>query len=528
MTPLEPIRQTPWSGRRILGLLIPLALFYAYFPGMTPEWHGANEGSYLYGALALYERGTPVVNEEVRRFGRHEDLAHVGGRYYSNKPPGGILLLAAAAPLVDLVTPGRLTAVEMIYFGRLLIVTLPFLLFLYLLGRRLEVSSGPTIAWGLVLAYGLASGAAVYATMLYTHNLVTALYGTAFILLGSPTRRRCVGAGALAGWGLITEYQSIALFAALALVTLVDEAPARERLARLTCYLAGAFPAALAAAAYNQVCFGHVYKVPYEYNPNTIASKRPYGLGGSSLRAWYGLWLSPSRGLLFYTPWLALGYLAARDLWRRWRTSAECRRLAICLGAPVLSTTLLASYTYWHGGMSVGPRYLLSAAHFLLYPLAYWLKLPGSRRQARVFWVAAGIALSAAVHALVLAAFPLTPWLFYHPFVNTVSVFCLEALRRGIGTYTLANHFGLSVEASWCLAALLLSWIAGFYSWHGPRRSAPAMRAACLIGALCGAALLPLWLGVGLEDGPTLRKFRDHLHRELYPRRGQPVPLQNR
>lgn len=71
--------------------------------------------------------------------------------------------------------------------------------------------------------------------------------------------------------------------------------------------------------------------------------------------AWLGLLLSPSRGLVVFSPVVLLAVAA----WRR--TWAERRQTALpwCALAIAAQYVLYASYSVWWGGHTYGPRYLL-------------------------------------------------------------------------------------------------------------------------------------------------------------------------
>ena len=209
-------------------------MFYIFPVGLTPTFLGPNETSYGYLTLALYERHSFNVDAEVKRYWPTEDLAQHGGHFYTNKAPGLPLWLAAFTPVVDLVTPGRIKLVELTYYGRVLALTLPFVLFLYLLGRFLERLASPAIAWGVVLAYGLGTNAGVYASMLINHNLTAMAHFGAFYALWRGGRKSAWLAGLASGFGVLLEMPTILLFAALGILAVVlAPRPERPRAAAL-------------------------------------------------------------------------------------------------------------------------------------------------------------------------------------------------------------------------------------------------------------------------------------------------------
>ena len=78
-----------------------------------------------------------------------------------------------------------------------------------------------------------------------------------------------------------------------------------------------------------------------------------------------GLLFSPNRGLLIFSPVVALLALGLRPAMKEgWRSPA-----ALCLAAAAVQFLLYASYSVWWGGHTYGPRYMLDLLP-LLVPLA--------------------------------------------------------------------------------------------------------------------------------------------------------------
>jgi len=79
-----------------------------------------------------------------------------------------------------------------------------------------------------------------------------------------------------------------------------------------------------------------------------------------------GLFFSPGKGLIFYSPLVILGALGFPALWRRDRS------LALALLAMLASLALIVGGpTYW-SDETWGPRYIVPAAWTLLVPIAWW------------------------------------------------------------------------------------------------------------------------------------------------------------
>lgn len=88
------------------------------------------------------------------------------------------------------------------------------------------------------------------------------------------------------------------------------------------------------------------------------------------------LLLSPGRGLFLYFPVAAVALVMAA---RRRVLHDDVGRAA--LAAVILIVLLFASYEHWHGGVSVGPRYLTEAEALLLVLFGVaWQTLPQQRK----------------------------------------------------------------------------------------------------------------------------------------------------
>ena len=85
-----------------------------------------------------------------------------------------------------------------------------------------------------------------------------------------------------------------------------------------------------------------------------------------------GLFLSPGKGLVLYSPLVVLGLIGLPTLWRADRPMA----LAIIVTV-AMNTLVIAASSQW-GDETWGPRYLVPSAWLLVLPVAWWAK--GRRR----------------------------------------------------------------------------------------------------------------------------------------------------
>ncbi len=199
----------------------------------------------------------------------------------------------------------------------------------------------PGLAAGIAAVYALGSGTwATSSQALWQHGPAElALAGLSLCVLSDATRRTAVGAGLFAALAVLAR-PTMVIFALLAVVFMW-----RERRRHFVPFCA--LPAAGAAAliAYNLIAMGR-------------------GLGGYSnafngfrwpnLVRPAGLLVSPSRGLLVYTPAAALS-VPQMLRWRRpphpWLPYAAAGVLAYIL--------LYTCFGGWWGGYTYGPRFLI-------------------------------------------------------------------------------------------------------------------------------------------------------------------------
>lgn len=326
---------------------LPAAVGFATILWVLPFWPAfvsPNEWPRVYQALAVVHRGSLAVNEEVAQWGACEDLSSAEGKLYPNKAPGLLPLLLPAAGLAHVVAhgPGELRLAYLV--GRILASGLPWLFASLLLARELGRrwgEAGTLVAGTLVLATPwLPAGA-----LLFSHALAGACLLAGLVLLSQ--HKSLLFAGLLLGWAAVSEYPT----ALVGLFWLVISSW-RGRWRVWPAWLGFAVPLAL-LAVYNWVCFGSplVLSSARELYPqfSALSQQGFFGIGWPRLSNFWLLLFSPQRGLLFWVPFLLLGFLPRRE--------------PLCLEAWVGALALLvllSGYPNAHGGWFPGPRYLIS------------------------------------------------------------------------------------------------------------------------------------------------------------------------
>jgi hypothetical protein len=246
------------------------------------------------------------------------------------------------------------------------------------------------------LSFGLASPAFGWASAFFGHALAGALlflgYASSFrlVLLGVDRQvhlLRWTLPGFLLGYSVLTEFTCAVPAILIGVLSLVEvrQRDWRSLLNCLTGLALGALPSAAFLLAYNTLCFGSPFSLGYHHVVDFPEMQQGL-LGVTFPRLWVLLALvfSPRRGILWISPILILVpwsfFYALGDKDGR---SPGPRRRFLLLAALIVAYFFLlnASYAYWDGGTSVGPRHVTPCLAFAFLPFGvFWDK---SRRSIR-------------------------------------------------------------------------------------------------------------------------------------------------
>ena len=347
------------------------------------------------------------------------DRAVFGGHTYSDKAPG---LSLAAVPVVALARPvlrglGRdPEGPAGLAFLSHLATVLTAGLVTALAGKHLyalaiELGASPGGALFAAMTFGLGTPIWPLATLFVGHAFSAALLVLAFAAAcrigadrdGSVGTDLRLGAlvGGCAGWATVSEFPAGVPAVLIALLALVNARPlGRSRALRVLGVMAAtALACAAVLMAYQYLCFGSPLQVAYGGEEGF--GRMQEGLFGVKLRTMTrmrrvlgAILLGEYRGLLPLAPALAL---APVGLSLMVLGSSRARRAALVASTVAAYYLLLnASYAYWDGGWSYGPRHASPAIPFLCLGLAaLWAAVPRITR-----WSAGrGVALRRGAHA---------------------------------------------------------------------------------------------------------------------------------
>ncbi len=236
--------------------------------------------------------------------------------------------------------------------------------FFFLVVWRLRRS----IAWAVSLAAIVAAGSVAWPyskTGQETVLMMSLTLTLAAVLYAQESRSWRPWAAAGFGAGLVLAdkpYGIVALAAILAL--LIKPLREADKETRGRYLLAFALPCLAWAAMF---CF-------YNWTRTGGALDTGRSEPGFTLAApfnFLGFFISPGKGLIFYSPLVVLGILGLWPLWRE-----QPRMAKSIVGAVVGGTLVVATLPFW-SDESWGPRYIVWIAWLLLLPIPWWATSSG-------------------------------------------------------------------------------------------------------------------------------------------------------
>jgi hypothetical protein len=440
------------SGGRWRAFRLALFLLVWFSCAWFGSWQGnPNNATRLFAAVSLIEDGDATIDEFAPLT---IDFARFGDHFYLDKAPGMTLMALPAVAVVTAVTGVRSDAVPLReddpVLGRfmlarqwaatasgpaLLTAIAAVLLFDLVIG--LTGRAGAALAASL--AYSLGSPVWGWSTTLFGHASVAALYVIAVWAVWRGTAdaqvrpKLALLAGAALGWAVVVEYQAVLAGSLIGGWALVRAWPRPERWRLIGLAAAGGIAALLPMILYNLVAFGTVFRLGYQGVVGWEGMNQGFfGLTTPSLSVLREITVGPRRGLLWVAPVLLFAPVGLVLLWRDRAT----RGLAVAaVGAAAVVLLVNASYYYWDGGNSTGPRHAMPAVGLLAIGLGvYWASL-GTKGE-RLF-VGALLAASIVINLMIAAGDVMAPPDYKYP------------LKQVVWDMRLAHGQMFTVASSW-------------------------------------------------------------------------------
>lgn len=335
------------SNSGIIILLLYLLVAVYMFP-LFPDAGSANELTDWATAVALVENNSLNVKpvETLAGIKVSGPVESIGDGRYSTKAPGIALLSAPFYALTRIITgaPNPQNLVSSWFVLRVLFGTVPlFLLGFWLYNREIDSYSLAVLLFATPLLF--------YSLVFYSHVFVAILVYMAFRLLYDARRvfpETCFWAAAILGVAIACEYTAVIPAVILGFGLVFSES--RDRFRRIVFFIAGIVPALLALAIFNYLVFGSPLAFLY-YADVAIPS----------LHALYLFLVSPSHGILVFSPVLLLGALALLG-----SNESGTARHNVKSATVLVTFILLSGIALKFGGDAVGPRHLILIMPLLL------------------------------------------------------------------------------------------------------------------------------------------------------------------
>lgn len=308
------------------------------------------------------------------------DKAFYGGHYYNAGEPGVSFLGVPVYfiyksigqfmnfPLGETGAPDLFS----IYILRIFLISLPSALFCVVLHDYLkQLSVSERMRYRALLLYAFCSPAFVYATLFYRHQLsavITFYVFTIFFAMkkNSYENRKLFLAGLLSSLNFFCDYASVIPHGILFLYFLAGKGAWK----RAWVYFSGAVPFMVCFLGYNAVCFGNMFHTGDSYS--LLTTKEAAGKNifqffltfwKPDARAFYGVTLSPYRGLFYFLPLAILPFMGIKQLAGRRGYRQE---VLLFFAIILIHVYFVSTIADWMGALGFISRHLVIILPFLI------------------------------------------------------------------------------------------------------------------------------------------------------------------
>jgi hypothetical protein len=436
---LEPVRQKEKLETRSksrlkwvtdhLGILIVLSTLTTYLVTLNEVWATDHSTAIVEFQYSLWTNHSLFLGKVGSFIPNSVDVFQFGSRYFMANAPGVAFFTLPGAVLAFLLKGGPLD----VYGNTLLFTEIPIAItnslaayFVFKIGNyyfRKEVSSF------LAFCYAFSTISWPFATFLFQSDVSAMFDLIAVFLVIKIDRSNSLDdkengfllpliAGLAVACGVVTDYVNGVLIPVFGIYLFFAlRGMGRKAIAKnLSGFFSGSvLVSSLLLGLYNYLGFGRVF-----VSSEQLFLHSPSILGNFTFPVDLGMLLNlltPMRGLLFFSPVLVLGVWG---FWKMLRDSTTDREgllfLAVFLG-------ILGLYSAWYdptGGLSFGPRLVISAIPFLLIPAGFIIRdMKGRFSYTFVYLLyAAGVCINGIAAFVGALAPPSTSWLI-SPFFST-------------------------------------------------------------------------------------------------------------
>jgi hypothetical protein len=372
---------------------------------LSGAWFGCdalnpNNATRMFAAISLVEDHDATIDDYAALT---IDKAQFGGHTYMDKAPGMTLMAVPVVAATNWLTgtdarqerilipelgAGRLMEPRVRMAAALTSALLTAIATTMLFGMTATLTG--SIGAGLFASLAYAFGTPIWgwSTTIFGHAAAAALLLIATVAIWRGTREprppggAALIAGLAIGWAIVVEYQAALTGFAIGLWALwrLWRHPADARRPPMLIAAGGALVALVPLAIYNLIAFGTPFRLGYEGVVGFDGMRQGlFGLTYPKPDVIGEILWGADKGLIWVAPILIAAPVGLALLIRR----RETRDLGLlALAAAAIVVLINASYVYWDGGSSTGPRLSVPAIGFMaigLGPVWTWCRHRAAR-----------------------------------------------------------------------------------------------------------------------------------------------------
>ena len=520
-------------GQRNRGARGPHRLFFLFvflpmlcvFPYLRAV-NNPNEFTRVFTAMAIVEKHTFEIDEQVQMYGWINDMAKVPSKkdgvphYFMVKAPGAVylgvpgyfLFSKVVAPILGHHYPTIQSSQEerlwwlrgSTWALRLFAANIPCFLFLLWFEKYLRAFTGdPLLRYSAVAAAGLGTNYLAYTHMFASHAQYAAVAFLAFALIERELRlsrgdakKRRLSKAFLAGWftsACVTlEYHSLFL----TIILSIFAACVFWRPTRLVAFGLGGLLNVPPVMYFHWKAYGNPLTPGHQMlETQKFAIEHQTGLWGVVWPTWEhvrALAVDPGFGFFGMSPYMWLGLIGVPLLlFAPYGMPSERRSIRIATLVWFLCGLTLflvnAGIIEWRAGWTVGPRYLAACPPFFAFGAVLMLERyarKGRMRRAVARGIGGGLALASVLSiGTVSLLYDTLPETIARPFAQ----FSIPLAITGFVPHHIGEWFGWDSITFWyivCAAMLAAPILAGLWPTPFGKRWSYAARLVAFAGAL--------------------------------------------
>ncbi|MFX1466111.1 MAG: hypothetical protein ACFFA5_06540 [Promethearchaeota archaeon] len=379
-----------WNDKTRFKLFL---LTFVIYSISIAHYYSPDESSYWLLTVSITDFHNLYVDQALEiytpwKLESRMGIGYYNGHYYSTLPPGQSFIaipffLIGKGIWVLLYSLGiNMSYISVTYVPMAMLssmsAALTIVLFHNLL-TELKFNDNSALLTSITLAFGTTSW--IYAKTFFAQSLSMFLnFFVVYLIILNTKYEKTNGhffAGIIMGIAVTVRFSNILISIPILIYFILKS----QTVKAFILFIIGILPALSLLLLYNFLCFdnpfimGYYYDLLYDYTSiSSVFSTNPFfGL--------YGLLFSPGRGLFIYSPILILSIPGFLYFFKSNKEEATLFILSFC--AILL---FYSAYTWWHAGLSFGPRFLTDILPCFVLPLGKTVEKFSSNKYFLVFF----------------------------------------------------------------------------------------------------------------------------------------------